>query len=81
MTGDHMGNFFDCVHSRAKPICHAEVGHRSASMCHLGVIALRTGRRLKWDAAAERFVGRNANRGNAYVDREMRGPYDFSFVG
>ena len=34
---DHMGNFVDCVRTRKPTICPAEVGHRSASMCHLGV--------------------------------------------
>ncbi len=81
MTGDHMTNFMACVESREKPICHAEVGHRSASMCHLGVIALRTGLPLEWDAANERFVGEHAGRANAYLEREMRAPYDLSFAG
>ena len=77
---DHMGNFFDCVRSRALPICHAEVGHRSATVCHLGAIALRTGKALTWDAAAERFIGRHARRANRYLAREQRKPYDYSFV-
>jgi myo-inositol 2-dehydrogenase / D-chiro-inositol 1-dehydrogenase len=79
-SNDHMGNFFECVRTRKAPICEAEVGHRSASICHLGAIALRTGLKLKWDPAAEQFVGENADRANAYVRREMRKPYDYSFV-
>lgn len=76
---DHMGNFFDCVRSRKDPICHVEVGHRSVSVCHLGVIALRTGRKLQWDGANERFIGDGAEEGNAFVAREMRKPYNYSF--
>jgi hypothetical protein len=75
-----MENFFDCVKSRKAPICDAETGHRSATMCHLGAISMRTGLKLNWDAQAERFVGENAEGGNAYVRREMRKPYDYSFV-
>src|SRR6185295_4095179 len=56
VSNDHMGNFFDCIRTRKPPICEAEIGHRSVSLCHLGVIALRLGRKLKWDAAKESFV-------------------------
>jgi predicted dehydrogenase len=80
VSDNHMGNFFDCVRSRKAPICDAETGHRSATMCHLAAISLRTGRSLEWDAAAEKFVGWHAKLANAYVSREMRKPYDYSFV-
>lgn len=78
---DHMGNFFECVRSRKLPIADVEAGHRAASVCHLGNIALRTGLELQWDPAAEKFVGEHAAEGNAYLSREMRKPYDFSFIG
>ncbi len=79
-SDDHMGNFFDCVRSRKLPIAEVEVGHRSATICHLGAIALRTGLKLQWDTNAEKFVGENAKEANKYVAREMRKPYDYSFV-
>jgi predicted dehydrogenase len=79
-SDDHMANFFDCVRSRKAPICEVEVGHRAASTCHLGAIALRTGLKLKWDAAHEKFVGENAKEGNRFLSREMRKPYDYSFI-
>lgn len=80
VSGDHMGNFFECVRSRKDPICHVEVGHRSASLCHLGVIAMRLGRKLRWDPVAEQFIGEGAAEGNRWVAREMRKPYDYSFI-
>ena len=46
---DHYQNFLDCVRSRALTIAPAEVAHRSASVGHLGVIAIETGRTIKWD--------------------------------
>ncbi|MBS0261520.1 MAG: Gfo/Idh/MocA family oxidoreductase [Planctomycetes bacterium] len=73
VSQNHMGNFFDCVRSRQAPICEPEIGHRSVSVCHLGVIALRTGRKLNWDPVREEFVGDPA--ANAYVSREMRKPW------
>ncbi len=81
VSNDHMGNFFDCMRSRKDPICDVEVGHRSASVCHLGAISLRTGKKLQWDPVKEEFVGENAKEANGYATREMRKPYDYSFVG
>lgn len=79
-SSDHMGNFFDCTRTRQAPICDVETGHRSAAMCHLGAISMRTGRKLTWDAAAEKFTGEAASLANAYLAREMRAPYDYSYV-
>ena len=77
---DHMRNFFDATRSRKTPISPVESGHRSAVVGHLIVIALRLGKKLQWDAKAEVFVGENAKEGNAQLAREMRKPYDYSFV-
>lgn len=78
VSTDHMRNFIDCLKSRKTPICPAEVGHRSASLCHLGVIAIRLGRKLQWDPVAEQFVGdAEANR---MLSREMRKPYDYGMI-
>lgn len=52
---DHKQNFLDCVRSRRAPAADAETGHRSATVCHLGNIAMLLGRRLEWDPEAERF--------------------------
>jgi predicted dehydrogenase len=77
-SNDHMGNFFDCVKTRKAPICDAQTGHRSASLCHLGVIALRLGRRLRWDAAKEEFAG--DKEANGYLAREMRKGWDYDAI-
>jgi predicted dehydrogenase len=79
-SADHMKNFFDSVRSRKDPISPVEIGHRSAVVGHLIVIALRLGKKLQWDAKQEVFVGENAKEGNAMLAREMRKPYDYSFV-
>jgi predicted dehydrogenase len=54
---DHYQNFLDCVRSRALTIAPAEVAHRSASVGHLGVIAIETGRKIRWDPVAETIIG------------------------
>ncbi len=54
---DHYQNFLDCVRSRALTITPCEVAHRSASVGHLGVIAIETGRKIRWDPATETIIG------------------------
>jgi predicted dehydrogenase len=53
----HVRNFLDCVRSRNRPIADVEIGYRSVSACHAGVIAYRLGRKVRWDAKAETFPG------------------------
>ncbi len=79
-SDSHMGNFVECMRTRELPICDVEVGHRSANMCHLGAISMRTGLKLTWDYEQERFVGDGAAEANKFLSREMRKPYDYSFV-
>ncbi len=79
-SNDHMANFFECVRSRKLPAADVEAGHRGASVCHLGVISLRTGLKLNWDADRQEFTGERAGEAKAYLSREMRKPYDYSFV-
>ena len=71
---DHYENFLDCVRTRKQPICPAEVGHRSATCCHLANIAMLLHRRLQWDPKAERFV--NDDEANAMLTRPYRAPWD-----
>ncbi len=78
VSNDHMGNFFECVKSRKAPICEAEIGHRSASVCHLGVIAMRLGKELKWDPAKEEFVG--DAEANKWLAREPRKPWSYESI-
>ncbi len=81
VSGDHMGNFMECVKSRKDPIARVEDGHRSAIVGHLIIIAMRLGQKFEWDAAKEEFTGQGAKGANAHLAREMRKPYDYSFVG
>ena len=78
VSNDHMGNFFECVRTRKQPICEVEIGHRSASVCHLGVISMRLGRKLKWDPAKEHFVG--DSEANKFLAREQRKPFTYDMV-
>jgi predicted dehydrogenase len=78
VSNDHTANLFESVRTRAQPICDVEIGHRSASVCHLGVIAIRLGRKLAWDPQRESFVGDAEAQG--MVAREMRKPWTYDAV-
>jgi len=80
VSNDHMTNFFNCVRSRNDPISKVEDGHRSAVIGHLIIIALRSGQKLQWDPNKEEFTGEGAKEASAYFAREMRKPYDFTFI-
>ena len=69
-----------CISSatRKAAICDAEIGHRSASVCHLGVIAMRLGRPLQWDPAEQQFVG--DQEANSWLAREMRKPWNYEKI-
>jgi hypothetical protein len=72
---DHVRNFLDCVKSRSEPNAPIEVGHRSASVCHLGNIAIKLKAKLEWDPAAERFTGRKSDEANALLNTKSRGSW------
>jgi predicted dehydrogenase len=71
-TTGHMANFLDGVRTRKPTICTAEVGHRSVTVCHLGAIALRTGKKLKWDPVKQELDDAEANK---MLSRPMRAPW------
>ena len=70
---NHMADWFSCIKSRKLPVADVEIGHRTATVCHLGNIARWTDRRLKWDPVTEQFLG--DDKANSYLDRPRRKPY------
>lgn len=70
--GEHR-DFLDCMKSRKDPYFPVEIGHRVATVCHIGNLCLRLGRKLQWDPKAERFVKDDA--ANAMLARPMRSPW------
>lgn len=74
-TTNMIRNFLDCIKSRKTPFCPLEEGHRSASLAHLGTIAMITKERLTWDGTKERFT--NSEKANQMLGYEYRKPYKF----
>jgi len=69
----HKIDWLDCIETRRRPITDVEIGHRSISMCHLGVISMRLGRPLRWDPERERVLG--DDEAHRWVSRPMRPPW------
>ncbi|MHB8972355.1 MAG: Gfo/Idh/MocA family protein [Pirellulaceae bacterium] len=54
---DHHQNFLDCLRNGQMPNADIEIGHLTASLCHLGNIATRVGRVVHFDLGTEQVVG------------------------
>lgn len=66
----HLENWLSCIKSGKRPACDIEDGHRSTLLAHLGNIAYRVGRPLKFDGKTEKFVG--DDKANELLRREGR---------
>lgn len=75
-SNQHMRNWLDCVRERRQAICPAEVGHRTASVCHLANIGYQLRRPLQWDPVKEQF--RKDPEANQLVSRRPRAPWSYS---
>ncbi|MDZ7619021.1 MAG: gfo/Idh/MocA family oxidoreductase, partial [Patescibacteria group bacterium] len=74
MGKSHLANWIECIKTRQPPNAYEEIGHRSATVCHLVNITKRLGRRLRWDPVAERFIG--DAEANSLLDRPRRKGYE-----
>lgn len=75
-SADHRRNFLECVRSRREPICPVEVGHRSATVCHLANIASLLRRPLRWDPERETFA--DDPEADRLLERPMRAPWQLT---
>ena len=73
VSNGHHQNWLNCIKSRDLPICDVEIGHRSATVCHLGNIAIRTGRKITWNPKTETIVG--DKEAAAMLTKEYRKPW------
>jgi len=73
-SNNHKANWLECIRSRAETIAPVEIGHRSCTVCLLGEIAMRLGRKLKWNPETEQFIGDEM--ANRMLWRPMRSPWN-----
>ncbi len=73
-TDLHVKNFIECVRSRQTPNAEVEIGHRATIIAHLGNIAYKSGKKLRWDPVKEDFVGEPE--ASKLLGRKARKPWD-----
>ena len=73
VSSNHYQDWLGCIKTRRQPIGDVETGHRSATVCHLGNIAIRTGRKITWDPVKERIIG--DAKAAKLVSRPYRAPW------
>ncbi len=69
----HEDNWVQSIKTRQPNICTAEIGHRTATICHLSGIAERLGRPIRWDPVKEEIIG--DPEASRWMDRPRRAPY------
>jgi predicted dehydrogenase len=71
----HMKNFLSCLDDRSKtPNASIQIGANIARVANLGNIAYKTGRRIYWDGAANKFI--NDPEADAYLLAKYRKPWE-----
>ena len=73
---NHHRNFLDCIKSRRPTVTPVETAHHSAIPGHLGAIAMKTGRKIRWDVASETIIRDPA--ASTQLSRDYRGPWQMS---
>ena len=69
----HHQNFIQAVKTRSETMAPVEVGHRTATICHLLNISMLTGEKLIWDPEKEQIT--NSSEANKMLKRPMRSPW------
>ncbi|MCL4690915.1 MAG: Gfo/Idh/MocA family oxidoreductase [Candidatus Hydrogenedentes bacterium] len=69
----HHRDFLNNVKVRGECMAPPEVGHRTATMCHIANIAMLLGRKLEWDPDKEQFI--NDAEANNMLMPSLRAPW------
>jgi len=69
----HQAQFLDCMRTRRETLTPADVALRSATPGYLGVIAMRLGRKVRWDPAKQEILG--DGEAARLLERPLRTPW------
>jgi predicted dehydrogenase len=73
-SDDHYGDWINAIKNNKQPICNAETGHRTSSICCIANIAYWLNRPLTFNAVKETFL--NDNEANALLKPKLRKPWN-----
>jgi predicted dehydrogenase len=80
ISNHHTRNFIDAVKHRTRAICDVEAAVRGDTLCQLALLAVKQGRKLRWDPQAERFVDDEAA-SQLLLPRPFRGSWRLPEIG
>jgi hypothetical protein len=66
-------DFIDAIEGKSKGVANIELAHRSTVLSLLGMVSLRAGRSLNWDASKEQIIG--DDEANKLLSRPYRAPW------
>ncbi len=73
VSDNHRTDFINAIRFGKKNVSPAEIGHRSATVCHLMSIASRLNTHVKWDPKTEKVL--NNPNAASMLSRPRRAPY------
>ena len=73
VSRNHMFNFLECVRTRRPTIAPVEVAALSDTIVQLSMIAIQTGRKIRWDPRREAILDDPG--ASRLMTRSMRGPW------
>jgi predicted dehydrogenase len=76
-SDNHYTNWLESIKSRKPTVSTAEIGHRTASVCHLTNIGYELQRPLFWNPAKEEFI--NDTEANKLRSGYLRKPWSMKF--
>ena len=72
-TERHRQNWYDCIRTGRLPVMDIAIGHATCSLCILGNLAWKLGRKLTYDMTAEQFIG--DDEANGSIAANYRAPW------
>jgi predicted dehydrogenase len=72
-------DFLSAIETGARPVADIEIGHQATTLSLLGMLSLKLGRSVRWDAEAGRIM--DDDEANRLLVREYRAPWTYPIIG